>query len=544
MQLSGAEIIIETLKDLGVDTIFGYPGGTAITVYDALYRRGDTIRHILTSHEQGAAHAADGYARSTGRTGVCLVTSGPGATNLVTGIATAYMDSVPMVAITVNVATKDLGKDSFQEVDITGVTMPVTKHSFIIKDVSVLEDTLRHAFEIAAQGRPGPVLVDITKDVTKDVAEFIPRGRLNIEKREDNATPEELRRAVAMILKSKKPVLLVGGGAATSGAGSRIDTLCHMLDLPVVDTLMGKGVYDGHKPNYMGMAGMYGTAAAKRALAEADLIIAVGTRFSERVTNNSREFAPNAKIIQIDIDRAELNKNITVDIAIAGDASTVTEDLLEMLNASVIKGSAARKEWLGKLKAVAASEKPDESQLDGAAQLSGPDAVRVIDSIAERNVFVSTEVGLNQMWAATYFTYSASNQLLTSGGLGTMGYGLGAAIGAAVGNPGCIVINMAGDGCFRMNMNELLTAVRLKLPIIEVIFDNRSLGMVHMLQDIFYEGRHSQTELDEADYVAIAAAMGAGACRVSNACELETAYREALKCEGPTVIVCDIVTGD
>lgn len=553
MLLTGAEIIIETLKNLGVDTVFGYPGGTAISVYDALYRNGEGIRHILTSHEQGATHAADGYARSTGKTGVCLVTSGPGATNLVTGIATAYMDSVPLVAITVNVATRDLGKDSFQEVDIAGVTMPVTKHNFIIREAGELAHTLQRAFKIASSGRPGPVLVDITKDATKQTAEYEPDKAFVSEKREDNATEEELKAAAKLITGSSRPVLLVGGGASMSDAGSRLETLIKMLNLPVVDTLMGKGVINGHDPRYMGMAGLYGTKAAKAAFKNADLIIAVGTRFSERVTNNSRDFAPKAKIIQIDIDRAELNKNIPVDIAIAGDASAVVEDLLASLNATAIRGNSRRREWLSELQAIAAKEREEREKLEhkqvrkksknsqAGRPLDGPRVVMTISRLADEGAIVATEVGLNQMWAATHFTYSHPRQLLTSGGLGTMGYGLGAAIGAAVGNPGHTVVNFAGDGCFRMNMNELLTAVRLNLPIVEIIFDNNSLGMVHMLQDLYYEGRHSQTEFtDEVNYAAISSAMGAQSFNVETVEELEKAYQEAVKNGGTNVIVCKI----
>ena len=542
MQLTGAEILIEALKSEGVDTVFGYPGGTVITCFDALERCGSNIKRILTSHEQGAIHAADGYARSTGRVGVCLVTSGPGATNLVTGIATAYMDSVPVVALTVNVSTADLGKDSFQEVDIAGVTMPVTKHNFIVKDASKLYDTVRRAFKIAASGRPGPVLIDITKDATKAVCEFDPKAHetgAQKSMREDNATEEELKTAVKLIQKSLKPLIVVGGGAGISHATSRIETLADMLAAPVADTLMGKGTYSGRLSHYIGMCGMYGSVASKTAFAECDLIIAIGSRFSERVTHNSPDFAPNAKIVQIDIDRAELNKNICVDAAIAGDASLVIEDLLVELNGVALKNKSKHKEWCEKLRKL--YDEKISVEYSDKDKLTGPSLVRTISREADDSVIVATEVGLNQMWAATNFLYTRPGQLLTSGGLGTMGYGLGAAIGAAVAHPDRTVINFAGDGCFRMNMNELLTAVRLRLPIVEIIFDNRQLGMVHMLQEHFYEGRYVETEFtDDVDYEAISRAMGADAVTVGTVGELKKAYRDAVKRNNVSVIVAKI----
>lgn len=542
MQLTGAEILIQALKSEEVDTIFGYPGGTVIPCFDALGRCGGDIRRVLTSHEQGAIHAADGYARSTGRVGVCLVTSGPGATNLVTGIATAYMDSVPVVALTVNVSTDNLGKDSFQEVDIAGVTMPVTKHNFIVKDVNKLYDTVRRAFKIASSGRPGPVLIDITKDVTKAVIDFDAQtadSGVHESMREDNATEEELKKAVKLIQKSLKPLIVVGGGAGISHATSRIETLVEMLGCPVTDTLMGKGTYSENKKGYIGMCGMYGSEACRQAFRDCDLIIAIGTRFSERVTHNSPDFAPNAKIVQIDIDRAELNKNIRVDAAIAGDASLVIEDLLVELNSVSIKNREKHREWREKIKSIYQKEK-NQSYKDKDV-LNGPAIVRTISDMADESVIVATEVGLNQMWAATNFAYTRPGQLLTSGGLGTMGYGLGAAIGASVAHPETTVINFAGDGCFRMNMNELLTAVRLHLPIVEVIFDNRQLGMVHMLQDKFYEGRFIETEFhDDVDYAAISAAMGAHAVTVATVGELKKAYSDAVARRDVSVIVAKI----
>ena len=545
MLLTGAEIIIETLKEEKVGVIFGYPGGTAINVYDALYRRGGKIKHILTSHEQGAAHAADGYARSTGKTGVCLVTSGPGATNLVTGIATAYMDSVPMVAITVNVSNSDLGKDSFQEVDIAGVTIPITKHNFIVKDIALLASTIRRAFKIASSGRKGPVLIDITRDVTRATYEYRPMHHEDSPEFEKDFLKDELDEAVKLICKSKKPLLLAGGGAASHSAARSLDLFARSLELPVIDTLMGKGVFCGKDPGYLGMAGLYGTKAAATALAEADLLIGVGTRFSERVTNNDRAFAPKAKIIHIDIDNAELNKNILSEVSIAGDAAVIVSALTKRLEGKSGTNAEKRRKWRDELCTIRdAEEKENTKKIEAAVKkgiLTGPLVVRTVYEKMKDDVTVTTEVGLNQMWAATHYCYSRPGQLLTSGGLGTMGYGLGAAIGAAVGKPGRPVVNFAGDGCFRMNMNELLTAVRCGLNIIEIIFDNKSLGMVHQLQRMRFEGRYSQTEFDDSvDYASIAAAMGARAFTVSNADELNAALDIAVADKQVSVIVCNI----
>lgn len=540
MQLTGAEIIIRILEEQGVDTVFGYPGGTAITVYDALYNNGGKIRHVLTSHEQGAAHAADGYARATGRPGVCLVTSGPGATNLVTGIANAYMDSIPMVAITVNVATRSLGKDSFQEVDIAGVTMPITKHNFIIKDVNMLAGTLRRAFSIAASGRRGPVLVDIPKDVTKAFAEYEPEQPVDVHAAEP--CPEELERAASLLRKAKRPLLLIGGGAAAAQAQEEVMELLELTGMPAADTLMGKGVCPGTSGNYIGMAGMYGTKAADTAVNEADVLLAVGMRFSERVTRNSPQFASQAAIIHIDIDRAETNKNVMAEVSLTGDAKEILGGLNRVLGKYKVTAKRERSEWLERLKKLNGIKNDDAGNTKrGTKKLTGPAAVRTVYEAAGGDVLVATEVGLNQMWAAAYFNYTRPGQLITSGGLGTMGFGLGAAIGAAVGCPDRKVVNFAGDGCFRMNMNELLTAVRLRLPIIEIIFDNRSLGMVHQMQKFFYDAHYSQTEFtDDVDYAAIASAMGAASARVGTVSGLYEAVVRALNNDGPTVIVCEI----
>ncbi len=545
MLLTGAEIIIETLKEEKVGVIFGYPGGTAINVYDALYKRGGKIKHILTSHEQGAAHAADGYARSTGRTGVCLVTSGPGATNLVTGIATSYMDSVPVVAITVNVSNSDLGKDSFQEVDIAGVTIPITKHNFIVKDIALLASTIRRAFKIASSGRKGPVLIDITRDVTKASYEYSPAPHEDSPEFEKDFISAELDEAVRLICKAKKPLLLAGGGASSHSAARSLDLFARRLEIPVIDTLMGKGVFCGKDPGYLGMAGLYGTRAAATALAGADLLIGVGTTFSERVTNNDRAFAPKAKIIHIDIDNAELNKNILSEVSIAGDAAVIIRELTNRLEGKCGTNAAKRRSWRDELCAIRDAEEKETAEEALAAakkgRLTGPLVVKTVYDKLKDDVTVTTEVGLNQMWAATHYRFSRPGQLLTSGGLGTMGYGLGAAIGAAVGNPGRPVVNFAGDGCFRMNMNELLTAVRCGLHIIEIIFDNRSLGMVHQLQKMRFDGRYSQTEFDDnVDYAAIASAMGALSFNASDVKELEAALAVAMAEKKPTVIVCGI----
>lgn len=541
-KLSGAEIILEVLKEKKVDTIFGYPGGTVIHVYDALYKNDCNIRHILTSHEQGAAHAADGYARSTGKTGVCLVTSGPGATNLVTGIATAYMDSVPLVAITINVSTESLGKDSFQEVDIAGIVIPVTKHSFIIKSIDKLAATLRRAFDIASTGRPGPVLVDITYDVTVAEAEYAPE----ISQTEKKILPgdkekAELKRAAALLKKAQKPVLLVGGGAVISKAQRELIRFVEKYPCPVTDTLMGKGAFPGDRAEYMGMAGIYGGEIANRLLKEADVILAAGTRFSERVTGKNGDFAPNAKIIQIDIDKAELNKNIPIELGICADVS----DALKYLN-SLFKTAPKQGGYLCELIAEKKSAGKSNAGLLKDGILNGPLIVESVYRLTKGDAIVATEVGQNQMWAANGFGFLSEGQLLTSGGLGTMGYGLSAAIGAAIGNPERRIVNFAGDGCFRMNINELMTASRYRLPIIEIIINNQALGMVRQMQSEECDSRFSQTIYeDRPDFAAAAQALGAEACTVSDIKAFENAFKKALKVKDrPVVIVCNIPQED
>ena len=535
MQLNGAEILIECLKEQGVDTVFGYPGGAILNVYDELYKHRDEIRHILTSHEQGASHAADGYARATGKVGVCLATSGPGATNLVTGIATAYMDSIPIVAITCNVGVSLLGKDSFQEIDITGITLPITKYNFIVKDVSDLADTIRKAFRIAKSGRPGPVLIDIPKDVTANVTEYEYKEAEQPARSEVQISREELDSALSMIRASRRPVVFVGGGAVLSDASDELFEFVEKVDAPVTDTLMGKGAFPGTDPRYTGMLGMHGTKASNYSVSECDLLIVVGARFSDRVTGNTETFAKNAKILQIDIDAAEMNKNIIITQGIEGDIKNV----LKLLNENLDQQE--HREWLEKVEDY--KEKyPLKYHPEG---LTGPFIVEEIYRQTKGESLIVTEVGQHQMWAAQYYKYTKPHTLLTSGGLGTMGYGLGAALGAKTGCPDKTVINIAGDGCFRMNMNEIATAVRHNIPVIQVVVNNHVLGMVRQWQDLFYDERYSATVLrDAVDFVKLAEAMGAVGIRATSQQEFRAALEEALTLNKPVVIDCQIDSDD
>ncbi len=535
MELTGAQIVIECLKEQNVDTVFGYPGGAILNVYDELYKHSDEIHHVLTSHEQGASHAADGYARSTGKVGVCLATSGPGATNLVTGIATAQMDSVPMVAITCNVNVPLLGKDSFQEVDIAGITMPITKHNFIVKDVTRLADTMRRAFRIAKTGRPGPVLVDIPKDVTAAKCEYTYQEAKPVERVVKNITEEALKRAVALIEAAEKPYIFVGGGAVISDAAEELETFVSLVDAPVCDTLMGKGAYDGTKEAYTGMLGMHGTKTANLGVSECDLLITVGSRFSDRVLGNPKTFAKDAKVLQFDVDPAEINKNVVVTAEVIGDI----KEILRRINPMLKKQN--HKEWMAHI--LSLKEKyPATYCTDG---LSGPFVVEEIYRQTKGDAIMVTEVGQHQMWTAQYFKYAKPHTLLTSGGLGTMGYGLGAAIGAQIGNPETQVINVAGDGCFRMNMNEVATAVREQLPLIEVVINNHVLGMVRQWQTLFYEKRYSSTVLnDGVDFVKLAEAMGATGYRATSKEEFAEIFAKALTMKTPVVIDCVINCDD
>ena len=534
-KLTGAEIVVECLKEQGVDTVFGYPGGAILNIYDALYQHQDEITHILTSHEQGASHAADGYARATGRVGVCLATSGPGATNLVTGIATAYMDSVPVVAITCNVTNSLLGKDSFQEIDITGVTMPITKYNFIVKDVNRLATVIRRAFTIAQTGRPGPVLVDITKDVTAAPCEYEKQVPEEIVRQSDTITEQDMDRAVEMIRKASKPFIFVGGGAVLANASDELRAFAHKIQAPVADSLMGKGAFDGADELYTGMVGMHGTKTSNFGITEADLLIVVGARFSDRVTGNASKFAKNAKILQLDIDPAEINKNIKVDASIIGDVKVI----LRKLNARL--DPVNHDEWIAHIERM----KDMYPLRYDKNLLTGPFIVQTINEVTGGDAVIVTEVGQHQMWAAQYYQYRQPRTLLTSGGLGTMGYGLGAAIGAKMGCRDKTVINIAGDGCFRMNMNEIATATRYNIPVVEVIVNNHVLGMVRQWQTLFYGKRYSQTILnDSVDFVKIAEAMGARAYRVTQKEELEPVLREAISLNIPVVIDCQISCDD
>ena len=535
MILNGSEILVECLKEQGVDTIFGYPGGAVLNIYDALYKHSSEIRHILTSHEQGAAHAADGYARATGKVGVCLATSGPGATNLVTGIATAYMDSVPMVAITGNVGVSLLGKDSFQEIDIAGVTMPITKHNFIVKDVTQLAETIRRAFQIAKSGRPGPVLVDITKNVTAIETEYEPMIPEEVNRVSDSICECALKEAAELINVAKKPMIFVGGGAVISEAAEEVKELVTKLDAPICDSLMGKGAMDGTDEHYTGMLGMHGTKTSNLGVTQCDLLIAIGVRFSDRVAGNTKKFAPKAKIVHIDIDPAEINKNITVYKSIIGDVKEVLTRLNPLINQT------EHKEWMAQITELKEKfpMRYDESKL------TGPYIMETLYKVTNGDAVVTTEVGQHQMWASQYYKYTTPRTFITSGGLGTMGYGLGACIGAKVACPDKTVVNIAGDGCFRMNMNEIATATRYNIPIIQMVFNNHVLGMVRQWQNLFYGQRYSYTTLNDCvDFVKLAEAMGAKAYRVTKKEEVEPVLKEAIALNIPVVIDFQIESDD
>ena len=535
MQLTGSEIIIECLKEQGVDTVFGYPGGTILNVYDALYKHSDEIHHVLTSHEQGASHAADGYARATGRVGVCMATSGPGATNLVTGIATAHMDSIPMVAITANVATGLLGRDSFQEVDIAGVVMPITKYSMIVKDIHDLAPAIRRAFTIAQSGRPGPVLVDVTKDVTAAVTEYTYQEPTPIAPYTAEMLESDLDQAAKLISEAEKPFIFVGGGAITSGAAEELRKFAHTINSPVTDSLMGKGAFSGEDELYTGMLGIHGTKTSNLGVTKCDLLITVGARFSDRVTGNTAKFAQNAKIIQIDVDAAEINKNIKVDCSIIGDVKEVLKELNKKIHP---KNHDA---WVKEVEDMKAKY-PLKYNQEG---LTGPYVIEELYRVTKGDAIVVTDVGQHQMWAAQYYKYKEPRTLITSGGLGTMGYGLGAAIGAKFGRPDKVVVNIAGDGCFRMNMNEVATAARNNLPLIEIVINNHVLGMVRQWQTLFYDHRYSSTILDDkVDFVKFAESMGAVGIRVTKKEEVGPAIEKAIALNTTVVLDCQIDCDD
>ena len=535
MRLNGSEILIECLKEQGVDTVFGYPGGAILNVYDELYKHSNEIKHILTSHEQGASHAADGYARATGKVGVCFATSGPGATNLVTGIATAFMDSIPIVAITCNVGVPLLGKDSFQEIDITGITMTITKYNFIVKDVNELAKTIRKAFAIAQSGRPGPVLIDIPKDVTANMAEYEPMKIEPVKKYKKDICMEDVEQALQMIREAQKPYIFVGGGAILSDASEELRAFVEKVQAPVCDTLMGKGAFPGTDELYTGMLGMHGTKTSNFGVSGCDLLIVIGARFSDRVTGNAKRFAEKAKILQIDIDVAEMNKNVMIDCGVVGDI----KEVLTLINERLPKQN--HDEWIRKIQ-----EYKQKYPLTYHPDiLTGPFVVEEIYRQTKGEALIVTEVGQHQMWAAQYYKYTKPRTLLTSGGLGTMGYGLGASIGAKMGCPEKTVVNIAGDGCFRMNMNEIATAARYQIPIIQVVINNHVLGMVRQWQNLFYGQRYSATVLNDAvDFVKLSEAMGAKAIRATTKKDFEAAFQSALACDGPFVIDCQIDCDD
>lgn len=526
MLLTGAEILIKSLLDQNVDTIFGYPGGAVLNIYDELYKYSDKLHHVLTCHEQGAAHAADGYARATGKVGVCLATSGPGATNLVTGIATAYMDSIPMVAITGNVASSLLGKDSFQEVDITGITMPVTKHNYIVKDVNKLQEVIREAFYIAQSGRPGPVLIDIPKDVTANKANYEYLAPKTVEKKVRYIADESFSRVIDYIKNSKRPFIYAGGGIISAEASEELVEFAEKIGAPVSNTLMGKGNIDSNHPLYTGMIGMHGTKASNIAATKCDLFIAIGARFSDRVLARPKDI-DNAKIVHIDVDPAEINKNVKVDTFLIGDAKLILQKLISAVDEK------RNDEWINEIEAI-----KEVNNIQKESEFLTPEFLfEKLNAMNNGNLIISTEVGQHQMWAAQYFKFRRPRTFISSGGLGTMGYGLGACIGAQVGKPECKVINIAGDGSFGMNCNEIATAVSNKLPIVMIIMNNNALGMVRQWQTIFYEGRYSQTTLNrQTDFVKLAEAFGARGYRVTEKSQLEGVLEKALESKEPVLI--------
>jgi len=529
MKLNGSQIIVECLVEQGVDTIFGYPGGAVLNIYDELYKNQDRIRHILTSHEQGASHAADGYARSTGKVGVVLATSGPGATNLVTGIATAYMDSVPVVAITGNVPTSLLGKDSFQEVDIAGITMPITKHNYIVKDVKNLADTIREAFQIARSGRPGPVLIDIPKDVTAAVTEYEP-VKIDFTKPVKSLpeiSDEKIKEVAELIMAAKKPFIYAGGGIIKSDSSKELNEFATKLDIPTSTSLMGIGAFDQANKLSTGLIGMHGTVASNKCVVECDLLLALGVRFSDRVLSNHKHFAENAKIIHVDVDQAEIDKNIKDDISLVMDLKDffhrVSKYISEKKNPI----------WL----ALVESWKNIFTENQVSSSLKPRYFMEAINEVTNGNCFITTEVGQHQLWAAQYFTYREPKRLITSGGLGTMGFGLGASIGTQVGNPNAYVFNIAGDGSFRMNMNELLTCAKYNLPVCVVIANNGVLGMVRQWQTAFYDKRYSQTNLDTViNYEYLAKGLGVDYYYASTRAEYKKAIEEVVKNRRPAII--------
>ena len=529
MQLTGADILLECLLEQGVDTIFGFPGGAVLNIYDSLYKYRDRIKHYLTSHEQGAAHAADGYARVTGKVGVCLATSGPGATNLVTGIATAYMDSVPVVAITGNVPLNLLGKDSFQEVDITGITMPITKHNFIVKDVNDLANIVRRAFYIAQEGRPGPVLIDIPKDTTAQKAEYTPAPKREAPRSTEYITEKAINHAIELIKSSSKPLIYAGGGVIASDAAQELLEFAERINAPVTLSLMGMGGFPATHPNYTGMIGMHGTKTSNMAATQCDLLIAIGARFSDRVVSKVERFAPHARILHIDIDEAEVNKNVRTSRFIIGDVREVLRALNKRLE------RVERREWMDYIQDMKAKY---PLGTNGKNILTPQYILEKIYELTGGDAIVATEVGQHQIWTAQYYKFTRPRTFVSSGGLGTMGFGLGAAIGAQVGAPGKRVFNIAGDGSFRMNCNELATAVEYKLPVIIALMNNHALGMVRQWQNLFYDGRYSSTTIGNGtNFAALAEAFGAIGINVTKPEEVDDALIRALDSKDRPVLI-------
>ncbi len=530
MEMTGAQIIVNCLLEQGVDTVFGYPGGSVLNIYDALYEYRGKIKHVLTAHEQGAAHAADGYARSTGKTGVCIATSGPGATNLVTGIATAYMDSSPVVAITGNVPLALLGRDSFQEVDITGITLPITKHNFIVKDIRDLADIVREAFRIANTGRKGPVLIDVPKDITaaKWEYEFKEPRYANVLRQ---ASEDSIEKAAEMIKAAKRPLIYAGGGVVSSGASEELVRFAEAADAPVCCSIMGLGGFPASTPLFLGMIGMHASCESARATNECDLLIAVGARFSDRVAVNRTEFAKKAKIIHIDIDPAEIGKNVSVDHDIVGDL----KDILPRITAKIEPQN--HKEWYGDIVIKCAEERAKE----GESMADPAHVIGTVRSLMRDGDIVVTDVGQHQMWVAQYYKFEKPRTFISSGGLGTMGFGLGAAIGAKTGNPEKRVVLFTGDGSFHMNINELVTLASYELPIVVVVMNNTVLGMVRQWQKLFYGKRFSQSAPErKTDFVKVAEGYGLDGMRISCAGEVESVLRRAFELNRPVVVDCRI----
>ncbi len=530
MKLTGAQIVIECLKEQGVDTVFGYPGGTIINIYDELYKHSQEIRHYLTAHEQGASHAADGYARATGKVGVVMATSGPGSTNLVTGLATAFMDSTPMVAITANVPMNLIGKDSFQEIDIFGITMPITKHNFLVKDIKDLAGILREAFHIARSGRPGPVLVDIPKDLTSAVTEYTYEAPREAHREKATLEPADLKEAMDLLRQAKKPFILVGGGAALSQADAEVVEFAHKINAPVTCSLMGTGVFPGEDPLYTGMIGMHGSKSSNIGITRCDLLVVIGARLNDRVIGSAGNFAGRADILHIDIDPAEINKNVASDHFLIGDIKEVLRGLnadLEQMDHSA---------WIDEVNGLI-----HQFPLEVGEGLTGQFVIEKLYELTGGDAIVCTEVGQHQMWASQYYRFKSSRQLLTSGGLGTMGFGMGAALGAKLAFPDRTVLNIAGDGCFRMNLNELITAVRYNIPIVVVVLNNKVLGMVRQWQTLFYDERYSATDLGiDIDYVKLCEAFGAVGFNLDRKEDADRVLKEALATGRPTVINCII----